>query len=99
MTRRSALAVLLAIGAACGGSAPAAPTTAATPSSSSSQQGCLRTSVGLTPLSELGPGGYRGQRGGLYPDGGSTPPAPHLDAGLALARAVGPLDADGRPSA
>jgi hypothetical protein len=98
MTGRTIVVVLFAVALACGGSATA-PTAAPPSPTPTPQQGCARTSVGLTPLTELGAGGYRSQRGGLYPDGGNMPPAAHLDAGLALARAVGPLDADGRPSA
>src|SRR5205085_12525290 len=30
---------------------------------------CTKTSVGLTPLTELGSGTYEGYRGGLYPGG------------------------------
>ena len=57
-----------------------------------------RESTGLIPLPDLGAGTYRGEQGGLYPGGANTPPKAHLDAGLALARQIVPLDADGRPS-
>jgi hypothetical protein len=50
------------------------------------------------PLTELGTGEYRGHKGGLYPDGKNERPAAHEKAGLALARKVRPLDADGKPS-
>jgi lysophospholipase L1-like esterase len=64
-----------------------------------SQQGCSRTSVGFTPLTELTSATYQGQRGGLYPDGSNAPPAVHLTAGVGLARAIRPLDSSGQPSA
>jgi hypothetical protein len=55
-----------------------------------------RESTGLVPLPDLGKGTHQGEQGGLYPDGQNTPPAPHLKAGRALARAITPLDAEGR---
>jgi hypothetical protein len=58
---------------------------------------CGNTSVGLEPLTDLGTGTYRGARGGLYPGGTNEPPASHLEAGIRLARAVEPLDAEGNP--
>jgi hypothetical protein len=57
-----------------------------------------RESTGLIPLPDLGTGMYKGEQGGLYPGGGNTPPASHLKAGLALAKTIVPLDADGHPS-
>jgi hypothetical protein len=54
---------------------------------------------GLKPLSDLGNGEYKGFKGGLYPDGKNQRPAGHEAAGLALARQVVPLAADGKPSA
>jgi len=53
----------------------------------------------LVPLTDLGTGKYEGFAGGLYPDGTNTRPASHEAAGLALARQVVPLDAEGKPSA
>ncbi len=53
----------------------------------------------LKPLTELGKGRYKDYEGGLYPDGKNERPPAHETAGLALARAVKSLDADGRPSA
>lgn len=58
-----------------------------------------RASTGLVPLPDLGPGMYQGFQGGLYPNGENTPPRAHLKAGLALARAIVPLDAEGGPAA
>ena len=53
-------------------------------------------SVGLVPLTDLGKGTHRGEGGGLYPDGKNVPPQGHLQAGLAIARQIVPLDRDGR---
>lgn len=58
---------------------------------------CDNASVGLTPLTELGDGTYRGAPGGLYPGGSNEPPTSHLEAGVALARTVQPVDAEGNP--
>lgn len=59
---------------------------------------CDSTSKGLVPLTELGAGVYQGFTGGLYPAGLNVPPAPHRDAGLALAETITPLDTLGAPS-
>jgi Cu/Ag efflux protein CusF len=50
------------------------------------------------PLPELSAEEYQGFKGGLYPDGKNERPAEHEKAGLALAKQVRPLDADGKPS-
>jgi len=60
---------------------------------------CSRTSVGFTPINDLGSGLYLGQfQGGLYPDGLNIPPAAHAAAGLAQAGLIEPLDTAGNPS-
>ncbi|MBI4470198.1 MAG: hypothetical protein HY650_12840 [Acidobacteria bacterium] len=59
---------------------------------------CFRTSVGLTPLMDLGTGYYKGYQGGLYPDGSNQRPSAHEAAGLAMAMSVRPLDGQGNPS-
>jgi hypothetical protein len=58
-----------------------------------------RDFTGLVPLPDLGTGKYQGEEGGLYPGGENKPPAAHLKAGLKLAKAIKPLDANGKPSA
>ncbi len=61
-------------------------------------QNCAQTSVGFTPLNDLGTATYQGHQGGLYPAGLSVPPAAHGQAGRAIARAIVPLDGTGAPS-
>lgn len=93
--------VLIIVIAGCDGGAPspAVPTAPTSPTQTPApQQGCSRTSVGLTPLNDLGGGSYQGVAGGLYPGGSNGMPSSHLADGLARARAIGPLDAGGRPS-
>jgi lysophospholipase L1-like esterase len=89
-----------ALAVTCGSNAasPASPDPI-NPSPSAPAQGCAQTSVGLTPLTDLVGGAYQGQPGGLYPGTRNDPPAGHLAAGLQRARAIEPLDGDGRPSA
>ena len=58
-----------------------------------------QTSTGAIPLTDLGKGKYKGEQGGLYPNGENTPPPAHLKAGLALAKSIVPLDRNGHPSA
>ena len=75
---------------------PTAPTLPVTPPGGVTT-GCARTSVGLTPVTDL-TGAYKGFAGRLY-SSSNLRPAPHEAAGLTLARGIGPMDADGRPSA
>jgi hypothetical protein len=59
---------------------------------------CRVTSVGMTPLNDLGSGFYLGQfQGGLYPGGLNTPPVAHHQEGLARAAAIRPLNTSGQP--
>ena len=51
---------------------------------------CGGTSVGLTPLNDLGTGTYQGFAGGLYPGGEIEPPDAYADVGLAKAARVLP---------
>ena len=59
---------------------------------------CGSTSVGLTPLTELGPGFYQGFEGGLFPGGTNLRPSAHEDAGLAIARGIRPRKGNGKIS-
>ena len=56
-----------------------------------------RESIGVAPLTEIRE--YKGEQGGLYPGGANTPPEAHRKAGMTAARAIAPLDAEGRKSA
>ena len=56
-------------------------------------QNCDGTSVGLTPLNDLGSGLYDAHQGGLYPGGSNVRPAAYE----ALLQPVTPLGADGSP--
>ena len=95
-----ALLAICAVAGACGGSAASPAPTTSPPSETGNNpaQGCARTSVGLTPLSDLVSGTYQGQAGGLYPGGSNAMPGTHLSEGIARARAIGPLDASGNPA-
>lgn len=52
----------------------------------------------LKPLPELGTEKYQTFEGGLYPGGTNTRPAEHEAAGLALAKQIEPLNAEGKPA-
>jgi hypothetical protein len=51
----------------------------------------------LKALTDLCKDQYQGFQGGLYPEGKNERPAAHEVAGLALAKQIQPLDADGKP--
>ena len=53
---------------------------------------CAVTTVGFTPLMDLGTGTYHGYEGGLYPSGSNSRPSAHDAAGRALAAAMTPVD-------
>ncbi|WP_145053055.1 hypothetical protein [Lignipirellula cremea] len=58
-----------------------------------------RDSLELTPLTDFAPTEkYRGESGGLYGNGANEPPTEHLQAALAQAARVMPLDTAGKPS-
>lgn len=60
---------------------------------------CTRTSVGLTPINDLGTGNYLNQfQGGLYPGGLNQMPPQHAREGRARALSVRPLDVNGNPN-
>jgi hypothetical protein len=75
---------------AFGVSATAAPRVSHAPAAD-----CTKTSVGLTPLTDL-KGKYKGFRGGLYPGERNAPPARYRGQGLVQAKLVKPRDAAGR---
>ena len=58
-------------------------------------QNCANTSVGFTPINDLGSASFRGYTGGLYPGGSNNRPQGHEDAGVSLAKQIVPLDANG----
>ena len=60
---------------------------------------CAVTSVGKTPLTDLGTGFYGAFQGGLYPGGSNARPAAHQAAGLAIANSIAPVDTFGVPDA
>jgi hypothetical protein len=55
------------------------------------------TGTPITPLNDLGTGTYLGSEGGLYPNGSNVRPPSFDAAGVAIAQAIQPLDADGNP--
>src|SRR5260221_3429926 len=61
-------------------------------------QNCAGTSVGKTPLNDLGAGMYQGYQGGLYPGGSNAIPAAHL-ADLDRTSRVELLNSSGTPDA
>lgn len=56
---------------------------------------CSVTSVGFTPINDLGPGYFRGFQGGLYPGGSNTRPLIHNINGKTIANNILPLDTAG----
>jgi hypothetical protein len=58
---------------------------------------CARTSVGFTPLSDLGAGTYKGYEGGLYPLGSNQPPLDYRWMGRSRSGSVQPLSREGLP--
>ncbi|MBL8878345.1 MAG: hypothetical protein JNG88_04425 [Phycisphaerales bacterium] len=59
---------------------------------------CAQTSVGITPLNDLGTGQYLGlYQGGLYPNGSNAMPPAHAAIGLTRAAQIRPLDPAGNP--
>ncbi len=58
---------------------------------------CSKTSVGFTPINDLGTGSYLGFQGGLYPGGSNVRPGNHESAGLTIARSIAPMSGNGSP--
>jgi Cu/Ag efflux protein CusF len=79
-TKRDGRSVVVAVKAAEGGGRPPMPRV---------------ESDKLRPLTALGKEKYQGYEGGLYPEGKNERPPAHEAAGLALAKQVQPLDAEG----
>ncbi len=76
---------------------PLATLALATLALSAQAQNCANTSVGFTPINDLGAGTYQGFQGGLYPGGANTPPVGHLVDGIRQASQITPRDASGAP--
>ncbi len=57
---------------------------------------CGVTSVGFTPLNDLGAGTHLGYQGGLYPNGSNQVPGAHAQAGLEIAQSIQPLNPTGQ---
>jgi len=53
---------------------------------------CAGDSTGMTAITDLGPGLYKGVPGGLYPGSSNHRPAAHNSAGLGIATSIAPLD-------
>lgn len=53
---------------------------------------CAQTSVAMKPLTDLGNAKYHGYHGGLYANGKNAAPKTYLNAGLARARSIKPID-------
>jgi len=51
----------------------------------------------IIPMNDLGTGTYLGVEGGLYLNGSNVMPGSHDSDGVALAKAIQPLDANGNP--
>ncbi|MHC4077559.1 MAG: hypothetical protein ACYST0_03840, partial [Planctomycetota bacterium] len=62
-------------------------------------QNCNGTSIGVTPLTDMGTKTYKNRPGGLYPNALNVPPAAHHIAALTAANNIVPRDTLGRPAA
>lgn len=51
-----------------------------------------QASIGLTPLTDLASGTYKGREGGLYAAGKNNPPAQHIAAGEKIAARIVPVN-------
>lgn len=91
--RARAVAVLTTVALFC-----LVPTAAAWAQTQRGGADCSNTSIGETPLTEMGDATYQGFEGGLYPGGANSIPDDHQELGLMLASHIGPLDQSGEPA-
>lgn len=56
---------------------------------------CSVTSIGFTPINDLGTNEYLGFQGGLYPQGSNVRPAVHESVGVTIARSIVAMDTAG----
>jgi Putative Ig domain len=56
------------------------------------------TKTPIVPITDLATGTYQGEEGGLYPGGSNVRPPSHDSDGVAIAKAIVPLDANGNYS-
>lgn len=91
-----AIGAFLAVLPAADVAAQPCEVSATLPAPTVGQSGCqaLRA-TGITPLSDLGCGTYKGAQGGLFPGGAEVAPAQHAQSGLTAASAIVPRLADG----
>ena len=57
-----------------------------------------KETTGLVPITEMASRLYKGQTGGLYGEGGNTPPDSHHAAAIKELAKIQPLDVKGKPS-
>jgi hypothetical protein len=57
-----------------------------------------KTTTPIVPITDLATGSYQGEEGGLYPNGSNIRPASHDSDGVAFAKGIVPLDANGNYS-
>lgn len=58
---------------------------------------CNINQSGLTPITDLGVGYYRGYQGGLYPNGSNVRQGVHLSSALSVVRTIKKLKTNGQP--
>jgi Putative Ig domain len=56
------------------------------------------TATPIVPIPDLATGSYQGEEGGLYPNGSNVRPPAHDSDGVAIAKAIVPLDSNGNYS-
>jgi hypothetical protein len=56
------------------------------------------TTTPIVPITNLAAGSYQGEEGGLYPNGSNVRPPSHDSDGVAIAKAIVPLDSNGNYS-